>query len=387
MGHNGSRVYICHTFYHVYVTCLKELRIRRQSGQSSQGGTTGTATLILSRMSNDFGTLAQRAEACGLFQAVYPFDEHHFSTFPELAPLKRDTGGFLGNLINRIRFTRAYGRLQAPYLPVDLAAYDEVYVFCDSDPVGYYLQYRRIPYHAVEDGLDCIKYYDTARYDNRGHFRLKALFARWGLIFMQNGWGRYCIDMEVNDIAALPCPEDRNATVPGRKPCFVEAPREALVAELTAADRALLLQLFVENIDELNRQLAEGAGRPRVLILTEPLCDLETRKRLFGDLIRTYGSIDGQEAVVMLKQHPRDLLDYEQVFPGLVVLSGRFPMEMLNFVENLTFDRVISVFTVVDSLHFVREKIFLGDDFMDQYEAPERHRFNEEVEEIKENGT
>ncbi len=89
----------------------------------------------------------------------------------------------------------------------------------------------------------------------------------------------------------------------------------------------------------------------------------------------------------MLKQHPRDLLDYEQAFPGVVVLSGRFPMEMLNFVENLTFDRVISVFTVVDSLHFVREKIFLGDDFMDRYEAPERHRFNEEVEEIKENGT
>ena len=32
---------------------------------------------------------------------------------------------------------------------------------------------------------------------------MKALLASWNLIFIQNGWGKYCIDMEVNDISVL----------------------------------------------------------------------------------------------------------------------------------------------------------------------------------------
>ena len=82
-------------------------------------------------------------------------------------------------------------------MPVDLKKYRDIYVFCDSDPIGYHLNYKKIRYHALEDGLDCICYYDTARYDNRGHFKLKAFLASLNLIFIQNGYSKYCIDMEL----------------------------------------------------------------------------------------------------------------------------------------------------------------------------------------------
>lgn len=36
---------------------------------------------------------------------------------------------------------------------VDFKKYQDIYVFCDSDPIGYYLNYKKIHYHAVEDGL------------------------------------------------------------------------------------------------------------------------------------------------------------------------------------------------------------------------------------------
>ena len=85
-------------------------------------------------------------------------------------------------------------------IPSYFKEYKDIYVFCDSDPIGYYLSYKKIYYHALEDGLNCIMHYDTARYDNRGHFELKAKFAAWNLIFIQNGYGKYCIDMEVNNI-------------------------------------------------------------------------------------------------------------------------------------------------------------------------------------------
>lgn len=362
-----DRIYVCHTFYHVYVSCLKEFHIRHEAKRV--GNDLGHASLVLSKISNNFGTLKDRAVSCGIFDEVFEYDEKLPEFFPELAVLHTDTGSLVKNMVNRIKYCRRLGQLEEQYVPVDFKEYKDIYVFCDSDPIGYYLNYMKIRYHALEDGLNCLKYYDTARFDNSGHFKLKAWMAARGFIFIQNGYGRYCIDMEVNDIKALgyPC----------RK--YIEQPREALVSELTQHDKDTMLNLFVEDIDGLNKTLSENRDRPRVLILSEPLCDLETRAKIFRDIIAEYGNVNGQQAVIMIKQHPRDLLDYHPLFPGVIILDGSFPMEMLNFIEGLHFNRVVSVYTVVDSIKFVDEKIYLGDDFMDKYEAPEIHRQNEQI--------
>ena len=196
-----SRIYVCHTFYHAYITCLKELHIQRDPVQKQAG-----AVLLLSSMSNDFGNLKERAEKSGLFTEVLPFDEKEETYFPELAKYLTDTGNLVKNMLQRIRFTRKFGKLLEPYIPVDFKRFDDIYVFCDSDPIGYYLSTHKIYYHAVEDGLNCILYYDTARYDNRGHFKLKAWMSKHNLIFIQNGYNKYCLDMEVNDVSVLPYP-------------------------------------------------------------------------------------------------------------------------------------------------------------------------------------
>lgn len=353
-----ERIYVCHTFYHVYVTCLRELNLPKECR--------GKASLVLSRMSNNFGNLKERAEQSGLFDAVYWFDEKPFSFFDELTELKKDTGSLPGNLRNRMRFCRRLGDLEAPYVPVDFREYRDIYVFCDSDPIGYYLSRKRIRYHAVEDGLDCIRYYDTARYDNRGHFRLKAAMAALGLIFIQNGYGKYCIDMEVNSIKALDHPTSK----------MREVPREKLVDNLDDEGRRTLIRLFIGNREDLERALekAREEKKPVSLILTEPLCrDLKMREKLFRDMIREYAG----DGVVLIKPHPRDVLDYRKLFPEYIVLDGAFPMEILNFVcadLKMEFERVVTVYTVPSSIHCAREKLYLGDEFMDRYEEPSLHR-------------
>ena len=353
-----KRIYVCHTYYHVYVACLKELNLPEEE----RGG----ADLVLSRMSNDFGDLNERAEKSGLFGAVYWFDEKPFSFFEELLPLKQDTGSLVGNLINRMKFCRRLGKLEEPYVPVDFRSYPDIYVFCDSDPIGYYLSWKKIRYHAVEDGLDCIRYYDTARYDNRGHFRLKAAMAALGLIFIQNGYGKYCIDMEVNCIAALDHPTSN----------MVEVPREKLVQGLDEEGRHTLVRLFIRNLPELEQALkqAKATGKEVSLILTEPLCqDLSMREKLFRDMIREYGG----DGVVLIKPHPRDVLDYRKLFAEYIVLDGGFPMEILNFVcreLSMEFSRVVTVYTVPSSIHCAKQKLYLGDEFMDRYEEPSLHR-------------
>lgn len=353
-----DRIYVCHTYYHVYVACLKELNLPEEDR--------GKASLVLSTMSNDFGDLKNRAEKCGLFEAVYMFEEKEDVNFPEVMKYHTDRGNLFLNMLARIKYTKLLGKVQENYVPVDFKQYRDIYVFCDSDPIGYYLSYRKICYHALEDGLDCISTYDTARYDNRGHFKLKAFLASLNLIFIQNGWAKYCLDMEVNDISVLPFP----------CPKYKEKPRRELAEGLDEAGKDILVHLFIADMDEIQKKL-EAGGPDKILLLTEPLCELDVRERIFRDCIRQYGKIDGEDPVVLIKPHPRDVLDYCKVFPEYIVLDGKFPMEVLNYIPGLRFRRVISVFTVVHAIRFAEEIVYLGEDFMDRYEQPELHRQNE----------
>lgn len=353
-----ERIYVCHTFYHVYIAVLKECNLTIEK----RGG----ATLVLSTMSNDFGNLKERAMKSGLFENVVEYEEKEDTYFPQLMKYHVDRGNIVINMLARMKYTKMLGRLQEPYIPVDFSEYKDIYVFCDSDPIGYYLSYKKIYYHALEDGLDCIKYYDTARYDNRGHFELKAKLASWNWIFIQNGYGKYCIDMEVNNIECLPYPCAK----------YIEKSREELVKGIREEDKRMLISIFMEDVDSLMEQIENSdAAKEKVLLLSEPLCDLATRERLFGDIIREYAS----EAQVFIKPHPRDVLDYKDKFPNQIVIDGKFPMEVMNFMPGIRWDKVITVFTVPDSIKNADEILFLGEDFMDRYEAPELHRQNEKI--------
>ncbi len=354
-----DRIYVCHTFYHVYIAVIKELNLPEEDR--------GRATLVLSTMSNDFGNLRERAQKSGLFEAVYMFDEKPDTSLPQVMELHKDRGNLILNLLQRIRYTRELGKAQEPYLPVDFREYRDIYVFCDSDPIGYYLNYRHIRYHAVEDGLDTIVYCDDARFGNRGHFGLKAFLAGCGLIFIENGYSRYCIDMEVNDISSIRYRND----------AYIEVPRKELIDNVSSEDRHFLIDIFMEDPEQLLRQIGEvPKGKRKVMILSDPVCDLETRKRMMRDIIERY--VDG--AVVFIKPHPRDVLDYTtEDFSDCIVIRGQFPMEMMNYYEELHMDTVVSILTVVDGIEFADEKIKLGNDFMDLYEDPMLHRQNEQI--------
>ena len=322
------------------------------------------------------------------------FEEKREDYFPELASFRQDKGNIVLNMWQRIRFTKRYAKLEAPYIPVDFRKYREIYVFCDSDPIGYYLNRNKIHYHAMEDGLNCLVHFDAARYDNRGHFGLKAFLSKkLNLIFVQNGYGKYCLDMEVNSISAItmPCPY------------YKELPRQKLVDELTGEDKDVILRAFVRDMDSLLKKIKEcggtdddgkeapagsqeetcekkkaGAGkqkRDKILLLTDPLCTLDVRERIFKDIVEEYE----KQGQIFIKPHPRDELDYRKVFPGYPMFDGTVPMEMLNFFPDLHFDQVVTVFTDLKGIRFADKLVRLGDEFMDRYEDPEIHNQNKRI--------
>ena len=134
-----ERVYVCHTFYHVYITVLKECNLAPQK----RGG----ATLILSTMSNDFGNWKERAMSSGLFEEVWEYHEKEESFFPQLSKHRIDRGNLILNMFHRICYTKKLGKLQEEFVPVNFKEYKDIYVYCDSDPIGYYLSYKKIHYH------------------------------------------------------------------------------------------------------------------------------------------------------------------------------------------------------------------------------------------------
>lgn len=352
-----TSVYVCHTYYHVFVSVLKELNKAKEQQ--------GYATIVLSKMSTDFETLKERLEKSKLFSEVIEFDEKLPETFPELMKLKKDYGNIVFNMLERIRYTKLLAKKTEETVNVDYKKFDDVYVFCDSDPIGTYLNKKHIYYHAVEDGLDTLKPFVLSRFNNRGNWKLKLFFSKkLNLTFICDGYSKYCLDMEVNDLSVIDDDKD----------VYIEVPRKKLMNALSDEQKNLVLQIFVKDMEKLEGQIENnGKCLDGIIILTEPLCDLETRKRLFKDLVETYS----KEGTIFIKPHPRDVLDYEELFPQCFVIEKKVPMEMLCFFTKLHFKKIVSVYTQLGLIDFVDEKVELGNDFMDKYEDPSVHRKKE----------
>lgn len=357
-----DRIYVCHTYYHAYVSFLKELKLRAEKSDS------GDATLVLSTMSNNFEDFPKRVESTGIFKEIFSYDEKREDNFPELDKyMHGGKGGIVGNMFRRIKLTKKFAKFQEAFVPVDFREYKNIYVYSDADPIGIYLNQHKIYYHAVEDGLNCIKNFDPARFANRGHFGLKAFFSKkLNLICIENGYGKYCIDMEVNDIAAIehPCPY------------YIELPRKELTDRLTQDDKDVILKAFVRDKEGVEKQLAKASKNgDGILVLTDPLCTLDVRKQIFEDICDMYK----EEGTVFLKPHPRDVLDYHKEFSQYPIFDATMPMEMINFFEGAHFKKVVGVLTELKAISFADEVVRLGPDFMDKYEDPAIHRQNEQI--------
>lgn len=97
--------------------------------------------------------------------------------------------------------------------------------------------------------------------------------------------------MEVNNTSILKYPCSK----------YIEQPREAMVRRLTQDDKNTILRIFMEDLDTLMTQLTTGAHHEhKVLVLTEPLCELPVREQIFRDIVAKYG----KDAQVILKPHP-----------------------------------------------------------------------------------
>lgn len=348
------RIYVCHTLYHVYVSLLKEMTMYKAEQQKGK-----KADIALSDIFMDFGGLDKRLSETNIFDRVYRLHEVSDEKIPGLMKYKENYNNVLIHLVNRLIFTKKYGKAQDQFFDIDFRMYQDIFVYCDSDAIGYYLNYHHIYYHAVEDGLDCLRLSDAAHEDNEGHFKVKAFLAKHNLIFIQNGYSKYCLDMEINDDSYLDYQFEKYKVVP----------RKAMEEQLNGSQKQTMLKVFLPDAEQIAQKLA-GCG-DCILFLTEAYPDVTSiREKVAGEIIENY--CKGYKVVI--KPHPRDDADYVKLFPECVVVHGKFPVEVLNFIDGIHFKKAISIITsVMGSISFADEKINLGPHIWDRYEPAEKH--------------
>lgn len=339
------RIYVCHTYYNVFVSLLKELNIQREKPDKG--------VIALSLMSTNFQDLGIILKRLNVFNDIIELNEVHPSKFEEKFAYTINRSHWWNPfqiIINYTFYWRYIAKQTAKYINHDFRNYKDIYVFCDSDPIGQYLNYKRIPYTAVEDGLEAVRI--SAVEKSIDFLRPKIILSKFNIIFMRDGHSRYAKAIEVNSA--------KDIFTFGRN--VVEVPRKVLLNNLNQTEKEMIYDTFIK----VNETYRFENGRKNALLLAGQLCDPEYSFKIYHDIINEYC----QGYNVYIKPHPIDENDYAAEFPDCVVLQRFFPLEIFNIKCDLNIERMISVTSVLDDYTFANEKIRLGLKFLNKYTFP-----------------
>lgn len=282
-------LYFCDTPYHVFISILK---------QYSQPC---CADLLLAQDFPGGSELIKRICEEEIFKTAELLDD------PMLQDGKSkflDYFAVKGNLCNSESFKKKVNE------------YDEVFLFNDLRKMGFFLNHENIPYHLIEDGLDCFALWDQSRPWGQLVPVKRFLHRVIGLPVGQ-GQGRNVIDLEVNNQSRLITPLTCR---------IIEKPRSELYQ---VPDRFQVEQLFrIFDAEALNSIAFDSC-----IILTDPLSEAGLTKDSHADveLFLKIANVVGFDRCY-IKPHPRDHGDYSTCFSRERIIPSFIPIELLNFL-------------------------------------------------------
>lgn len=126
---------------------------------------------------------------------------------------------------------------------------------------------------------------------------------------------------------------------------------------LSEDKKAKILGIF--NIDESNFNKIEKTDN-KILLITQPLSEdnivaEEEKIKIYKEIIDKYSNKN-----IIIKPHPREKTNYQEIFPNIEMIKGKFPLEILMFL-GIEFKEVITIFSTA-ALNFkgITNVNFLG---------------------------
>lgn len=301
-------LFVCHTYYQVFVSCIRAMRLPLPPDLVLGSGVMPGA-----------GALKGRLEQSGIFGQVLLFDEQKSGS-----PLYKNPLAvlFLQHPMHRRHVERRKG------LRIRWRQYGHVYFYNDWTDLARYAQDCRARYILCEDTFASNAQQNIYWWDwqtAQPFYRLRRAL-RYGYLY----WGgyKYVVGIETEDISK---------TGPWGHH-LIEDSKAALFASVTGPEKRRLAGVFITS------PLPAGAKNP-LLLLTRPFvadgmfADYDAQMAFYRRLLEKYGA----GYTVFIKPHPRDLGDYAAAFPTATVLDKNMPSEAMNLVMPFRFARALTV--------------------------------------------
>lgn len=318
-----KKIYICNAYYHVLITLLKEINNKN-------------VDIILSDSIPKYKVLGKRILNKNIINNIYYVEEKKINLPKE--PI------FLGKIFHFSNIRKAVTK----HLNINFENYDDIIIYNDWTPLGYYLSAAKIKYILYEDGLDLFK---KEIYTPFNYNLIDRILGFLNLKILSVGESKYIKEIEVNDIQGIAI----------SKKNIKEVNRIKLMEKTSKENKKLIYDIFIEPSFNLK-------NKKNILILTEPLF-LDRRVKSESDQISLYRNIikevNNDNYNIYIKPHPRDLINYERLVSNNNIIDKDIPIEVLNFNNNVYFEKAIAITsTSIDGIKFVKERIKLGNKFI-----------------------
>ncbi len=332
---NAKELYVCSSYYQAAIALMKAMSQQIKIDLVLEVHGIGTAEDLAGQILKNAGDAVARVYVCKDSPDVDPYVQREIAADPVLSD----------KIIQHVEKMFEDNR--------QLYTYGRINVFWDLGYLGTYLNIRKIFYTLHEDSLNSYERIRENRPNYAYIFEEEARASHKGVIPF--GYSAYCDKVEVNEIEKLQIPLKK----------VVVQSRKELENTLSVQQKERIFLAFS------GRKATTGANANSILLLTEPfaitnrLPDENTQVKLYRDILETYCP----EHQVYIKAHPRDNADYKKYFPWATVIEKNIPIEILNFDEDFSVSKAITVTSsAIQGLARAGEKVYLGPEFLRKYQ-------------------
>lgn len=344
-----KQLIICERPYMLYKAILKAMNTKDE------------IDIVLSNHMPGLEKMYEPLVESGIFHKVYYFSDDYYQEFIRNESLI-DYVRFPAILWSWPKKLRRYFKYQKEARKakfpedLDLHCYDEILANDGVSTMNFILNFEKIPYVVSEHG--------------RGNFKNKVplhiiavhisiLLDRMNIMVAYSGCSKYVKEVEVDRI-------DDELVGYIKKKKLRECRINQLEEKLTLEQKDILYKTYAKAYD----LPLEYSGEVD-LLLTGPLArdktvaSEEDQINCYKDAVLQYCN-DGN--VLMVKPHPRDTVDYADIFPNALIVNKIVTAEVLSLSQSLKIDKVVTVYsTAISSFRNAKQQIMLGGEFLDNY--------------------